>query len=112
MTKQEIERTILELTSKYNQEKSMLENKLFVLSQLEKEKQSHTMKHKTGFYIGIFKHLLRIEEIYCNHNDGTYSCNECKFLTENHICIKNWLMDEFNEFVRQAKKEIEDGKID
>ena len=112
MTKQEIEREISELNIRYNQEKSRLENQLFELEQLEKEKQSHTMMKETDFYIDIFKHLLQLEKTYCNKGNGKYSCDECKFATENLTCIKNWLLTEFNEFVRQAKKEIEDGKID
>lgn len=112
MTKQEIERKISELNVRYSQEKSRLENKLFELEQLEKEKQCHPMQHETGFYIDIFKYLLQIEEIYCNNDDGVYGCDECQFTTENHTCIKNWLLNEFDEFVRQAKKEIENGKID
>ncbi len=112
MTKQEIERKISELNVRYSQEKSRLENELFELTQLEKERQSHTMKHETGFYIYIFKYLLQLDKTYCDKGNGEYSCNECKFTTENHTCIKNWLMNEFDEFVRQAKKEIEDGKID
>lgn len=111
MTKQEIEREILELNVRYSQEKSRLENKLFELTQLEKENQSHTMKHEIDFYIDLFKHLLQLEKIYCNKGNGKYSCDECKFVTENGICIKNWLINEFDEFVRQAKKEIEDEKI-
>ena len=112
MTKQEIEREISELNVRYNKEKSRLENQLFELEQLEKEKQSHTMMKETDFYIDIFKHLLQLEKTYCNKGDGQYSCKECKFVTENHTCIKNWLINEFDEFVRQAKKEIQDGKID
>ncbi len=112
MTKQEIEREILELNVRYNQEKSGLENKLLELEQLEKEKQSHTMQHEIDFYVDIFKHLLKLEKTYCNKGNGKYSCDECKLATENLTCIKNWLIVEFNEFVRQAKKEIEDEKID
>lgn len=112
MTKQEIEREISELNVRYSQEKSRLENKLFELEQLEREKQSHTMKYEIDFYIDIFKHLLQLEKTYCNKGNGKYSCDECKFATENFTCIKNWLLTEFNEFVRQAKKEIEYGKID
>ena len=70
------------------------------------------MKYKIDFYIDIFKHLLQLEKTYRNKGDGQYSCKECKFVTENHTCIKNWLINEFDEFVRQAKKEIQDGKID
>lgn len=112
MTKQEIERELSELNIRYSQEKQRLENKLFELTQLEKEKQSHTMKQKVGFYIDIFKYLLQLEKTYCNKGNGEYSCSECKFTTENHTCIKNWLIMEFDEFVRQAKGEIQDGKID
>ena len=112
MTKQEIERKISELNVRYSQEKSRLENQLFKLEQLEKEMQCHTMEHNLDFYIDIFKYLLQLEETYCNKGNGEYSCKECKFKTENNTCIKNWLIFEFDEFVRQAKKEIEDGKID
>lgn len=112
MTKQEIEREISELNVRYNQEKSRLETKLCELEQLEKEKQSHIMKYEIDFYIDIFKFLLQLEKTYCNKGNGKYSCSECKFSTENHTCIKNWLINEFDEFVRQAKKELEDGKID
>lgn len=112
MTKQEIEREISELNVRYNQEKSRLENKLYELEQLEKEKQCHSMMNKTDFYIKIMKHLLKLNDIYCNKGNGRYSCSECKFKTENNICIKNWLIVEFDEFVRQAKKEIKDEKID
>lgn len=112
MTKQEIEREISELNVRYSQEKSRLENKLFELKQLEKERQSHAMKYETGFYVDIFKYLLQLEETYCNKEYGEYSCNECKLATKEHTCIKNWLISEFDEFVRQAKKEIKDGKID
>ena len=110
MTKQEIEREISELNVRYSQEKSRLENKLYELEQLEKEKQSHTMKYETDFYIDIFKYLLKLEETYCDKGKGKYSCGECKFKTEEGFCIKNWLIGEFNEFVRQAKKEIEGVK--
>lgn len=107
MTKQEIKRKISELNIIYSQEKSRLENKLFELEQLEKEKQCHTMmKQEEGFYIDIFKHLLKLEKTYCNNGNGKYSCDDCKFVTENHTCIKNWLIVEFDEFVRQAKKEL------
>lgn len=112
MTKQDIEREISELNVKYSQEKSRLENKLLELEQLEKEMQSHTMQHETDFYVDICKHLLKLEKTYCNKGNGKYSWDECKLATKNHTCIKNWLIVEFNEFVRQAKKEIEDGKID
>ena len=112
MTKQEIEREILELNVRYSQEKSRLENQLFELKQLEKEKQSHSMKHEKDFYIDIAKHLLQLEKTYCNKGNGEYSCNECKFATKDCICIKNWFINEFDEFTRQAKKEIKDGKID
>ena len=105
LTKQEIEREILELNKDYNKRKEELDHKLFELLQLEKEKQSHTMKHEIGFYIDIFKHLLDLEKTYCNKGDGSYSCDGCKFCTPNHICIKNWLIDEFDEFTRQAKRE-------
>lgn len=44
MTKQEVERELSELNVRYIQEKSRLENKLFELTQLEREKQSHTMQ--------------------------------------------------------------------
>lgn len=108
MTKQEIERKISELNVKYIQEKSRLENKLFELEQLEKEKQCHTMKHETRFYIDIAKHLLQLEKTYCDKGDGKYSCDGCKFATEDFICIKNWFLIEFDEFVRQAKKEIKE----
>lgn len=60
MTRQEIEREIHELYVKYNQEKSMLENKLFELEQLEKERQCHTMKLEMNIYIDIFKYLLQL----------------------------------------------------
>ena len=103
MTKQEIEREISELNVRYSQEKSRLENKLFELEQLEREKQSHTMKYEIDFYTDIFKHLLQLEKTYCKKGNG-YSCDECKFVTEGGTCIKNWLINEFGEFVRQAKK--------
>lgn len=112
MTKQQIEREMSELNVRYNQEISRLENKLFELKQLEKEQQCHSMKYEIDFYIEIMKHLLKLNKTYCNKGNGEYSCSECKFVTENHTCIKNWLIVEFDEFVRQAKKEIEDGKID
>lgn len=70
MTKQEIEREISELNVRYSQEKSRLENKLFELEQLEKEKQSHTMKYEIGFYIDIFKYLLQLNKTYCNKANG------------------------------------------
>lgn len=111
MTKQEIEREISELNVRYNQEKSRLENKLLELDQLEKERQSHTMQYDTDFYVDIFKHLLKLEKTYCNKSNGEYSCDECKLATENLTCIKNWLISEFNEFVRQAKRGLEDEKI-
>ena len=111
MTKQEIEREISELRVRYRQEKSRLENELFELEQLEKEKQSHAMQYDTNFYVDIFKHLLQLEKTYCNKGNRNYSCDGCKFVTENHTCIKNWLIHEFDEFTRRAKKEIEDGKI-
>ena len=111
MTRQEIERKILELNVKYSQEKSNLENKLFELEQLEKERQCHSMKNKTDFYIKIMKHLLKLNDIYCNKGKNGFRCSECKFKTKDDFCIKNWLITEFDEFVRQAKKEIEDGKI-
>lgn len=103
MTKQEIEREISELNVRYSQEKSRLENKLFELEQLEREKQSHTMKYEIDFYTDIFKHLLQLEKTYCKKGNG-YSCDKCKFVTEGGTCIKNWLINEFGEFVRQAKK--------
>lgn len=103
MNKQQIEREISELNVRYSQEKSRLENKLFVLEQLEREKQCHTMKQEDGFYTDIFKHLLQLEKTYCDKGNGEYSCSECKFVTEDGICIKNWLLREFDEFVRQAK---------
>lgn len=111
MTKKEVERELSELNVRYSQEKSRLEKKLFELTQLEKEKQSHTMKHEIDFYIDIFKYLLQLEKTYCNKGNGKYNCDECKFNTQ-YRCIKKWLLNEFDEFVRQAKKEIEDGKID
>ena len=109
MTKQEIEREISELNVKYSQEKSRLENKLIELEKLEKEMKSHTMRHNADFYVDIFKHLLKLEKTHCDKRNG---CDECIFATENFICIKNWLIAEFNEFVRQAKKELQDEKID
>lgn len=112
MTKQEIERKISELNVIYSQEKSRLESKLFELEQLEKEKQSHAMRQDTDFYIDIFKHLLQLEKTYCNKENHEFSCNECKFVTKGGTCIKNWLIVEFDEFTRQAKKEIKGGKID
>ena len=105
LTKQEIEREILELNANYNKRKEELNHKLFELLQLEKEMQSHTMKHEIGFYIDIFKHLILLEKTYCNKTNGEYSCSECKLYSQNHICIKNWLIDEFSEFTRQAKLE-------
>ena len=108
LTKQEIEREILQLNANYNKRKEELYHKLFELLQLEKEKQSHIMKHEIGFYIDIFKHLLELEDTYCRKGDGLYSCGGCKFRTQNHICIKNWLIDEFNEFTRQAKRELKE----
>lgn len=104
LTKQELERQILELNADYNKRKQELDHKLFELNQLEKEKQSHTMKYEIGFYLDIFEYLLQLEKLYCNKGNGEYSCNECKFCLENHTCIKNWLIDEFSEFTRQAKK--------
>lgn len=104
MTKQELERKILELNADYNKRKRELDHKLFELNQLEKEKQSHTMKHEIGFYIDIFEHLLQLEKSYCNKGNGEYSCKECKFCSKNGTCIKNWLIHEFSEFTRQAKK--------
>lgn len=112
MTKQEIEREISELTVRYNQQKSRLENKLFELEQLEKGNQYHCMRYKIDFYIDIFKYLLQLEKPYCNKGNDGFHCNECKFATEKGVCIKKWLINEFDELVRQAKKEIEDGKID
>ena len=112
MTKQDIEREISELNVRYSQEKSRLENKLLELEQLEKERQSHTMQYETDFYVDIFKHLLKLEKTYCNKGNRKYSCDECKLKTENLTCIKNWLISEFNEFVRQAKKGLQDEKID
>ena len=109
MTKQEIERNISELNVWYSQEKSRLENKLFELEQLEKENQLHSMQYKIDFYIDIAKYLLQLDKTYCNKGNGEYRCSECKLVTENHTCIKNWFLSEFEEFVRQAKKEIEDG---
>jgi hypothetical protein len=109
LTKQQVEREILELNSEYNQRKEKLNHKLFELMQLEKEKQSHTMKKEIGFYIDIFKHLLQLEKTYCCKGNREYSCDECKFVTKNHICIKNWLIDEFDEFTRQA---IQEEKVD
>lgn len=111
MTKQDIEREITELNVRYSQEKSRLENKLLELTQLEKGMQSHKMKHDIGFYIDIFKHLLQLEKTYCEKGNGEYNCEECKFNNTPYCCIKNWLLTEFDEFIRQAKKEIEDGKI-
>lgn len=105
MTKQELEREILELNADYNKRKAELDKKLFELRQLEEEKQSHKMKHKTSFYIEIFKYLLDLEKTYCTKSYGEYSCDDCKFSLQNKICIKNWLIDEFSEFTRQAKKE-------
>ena len=104
MTKQEIEREISELNVRYSQEKSRLENKLSELEQLEKEKQCHSMKHEVQFYIDIMKHLLKLNDTYCNKGNGEYNCSECKFCLENMTCIKNWLLSEFDEFVRQAKE--------
>lgn len=103
MTKQELEREILELNADYYKRKRELNKKLFELQQLEKEKQSHPMKHEINYYIDIFKHLLKLEDTYCNKGNGEFSCSECKFCTENNICIRNWLIDEFSEFTRQAK---------
>ena len=111
MTKQEIERKISELNVKYSQEKSRLENKLFELEQLEKERQCHSMKKEPDFYIEIIKHLLKLNDTYCNQGKGEYSCSECKFKTKDDICIKNWFIFEFDEFTRQAEKEIKDEKI-
>lgn len=107
MTKQQIEREISKLNARYSREKSKLENKLFELEQLEKEKQCHSMKKEPDFYIEIIKHLLKLNDTYCNKGKGEYSCGECKFKTKDDICIKNWLLNEFDEFTRQAKKEIE-----
>ena len=109
-TKQEIEMKILELNVEYNKRKEELNHKLFELSQLEKEKQSHTMKKEIDFYIDVFKHLLELEKTYCNRGNGEYSCSECKFCTPNHTCIKNWLIYEFGEFTRQAKLEELQGE--
>lgn len=104
MNKQQIERKISELNVRYSQEKLRLKNKLFVLKQLEREKQSHTMKYGVEFYINIFKYLLKLDKTYCDKGNGEYSCKGCKFKTKNHTCIRNWLISEFDEFVRQAKK--------
>jgi hypothetical protein len=109
-TKQEIERKILELNAEYNKRKEELEHKLFELFQLEKEMQSHTMKHEIDFYIDIFKYLLQLEDTYCRKGDEEYSCDECKLCTQNHVCIKNWLIGEFDEFTRQAKLELQGEK--
>ena len=110
MTKQEIERKISELNVRYSQEKSRLENELFELEQLEKEKQCHIMmKREDGFYTDIFKHLLQLEKTYCKKGNGD-SCDECKLVTEGGTCIKNWLINEVGEFVRQAKKESSYGR--
>ena len=105
--KQEIERQILKLNSYYDREKDRLNNKLFELQQLEQEKQSHTLEYETDFYIDICKHLLRLEKTYCSKKKGKLSCDKCKFLTEDGTCIKNWLIHEFSEFTRQAKRQIE-----
>ena len=110
LTKQELEREILELNADYNKRKAELDRKLFELKQLEKEKQSHTMTHEIEFYIDIFKHLIQLENTYCNKANGGYNCSECKFATQNHFCIKNWLIDEFDEFTRQAKLKIGEKK--
>ena len=59
------------------------------------------MKFNLDFYIDIIKHLLQLET-YCNNKK--YSCDDCPFLTENHTYIKNWILIEFNEFIKQAKK--------
>lgn len=72
--------------------------------------QSHIMKKEIDFYIDVFKHLLQLEKVYCNKGNGKYSCSECKFCTPNHICIRNWLIKEFNEFTRQAKLELQGEK--
>lgn len=79
------------------------------------EELVHAMNYELEFYIGIFKHLLQLEKkycnkTYCNNRNGGYYCSECKFVTEDGICIKNWLLREFDEFVRQAKKEISEKK--
>lgn len=103
MTKQELERQILELNDDYNKRKRELDRKLFELNQLEKEKQSHTMKREIEFYIDIFEYLLQLEKSYCNKGNGEYSCDECKFCLKNRTCIKNWLIHEFSEFTRQAE---------
>lgn len=104
-TKQEIEREILELNSYYNREKEKLQHKLFELLQLEKEQKGHKMQHTTDFYIDIFEHLLNLKNNYCI-KEGGVNCENCKFVTSNGVCIKKWLINEFNEFVRQAKKSL------
>lgn len=107
MTKQEIEREMLELKREYKNKFFKLKQKLFELEQLEKEKQCHTMKKEVDFYIEIMKCLLKLNDSYCNKGNNEYSCSDCKFKTENGTCIKNWLLNEFEEFTRQAKKEME-----
>lgn len=107
MSKQEIEREMLELKREYKNRFLKLKQKLSELEQLEKEKQCHTMKKEVDFYIEVMKHLLKLNDSYCNKGNGQYSCSECKFKTENGTCIRNWLISEFDEFTRQAKRELE-----
>lgn len=105
-SKQEIKRELLKLNKDYNKKREELNRRLFELKQLENEKESHKMKHELSFYIDIFKHLIQLEDTYCNKSDGGYNCDECKFVCGDKICIKNWLIDEYDEFTRQAKKEL------
>lgn len=105
-TKQELERQILKLNADYNRQRQQLEHELFELYQLEREKQSHTMKREISFYIEIFEHLIQLEDSYCTKVNAQYSCKGCKFCTKNQICVKNWLIDEFSEFTRQAKRKL------
>ena len=48
------------------------------------------MKKEIDFYIDIFEHLLQLEKIYCCKGNREYSCDECKFVTKNHINIMLW----------------------
>lgn len=50
--------------------------------------------------------MLQLENTYCNKVNDEFSCSECKFVTKGGTCIRNWLIAEFDEFTRQAKRRL------
>lgn len=73
---------------------------------VESERLNHSMKHKEDFYIEIFEHLLTMEKKYCKISKNEFRCDHCPFSLKNKVCVKNWLLSEFDVFTEEAQKEL------